>query len=284
MLEEYKRDEGLRHFHRGLALERVNRMSEAIEEYRQAIADYPQLREAHAALGFYYQRAGLLAKAAEKFRTVVNLEGDFLAYFNLGHVLIELEQYEEALDAFQYCLRVQPDDAATHYEVGYIYFARREFTTALAHLQLPLKQHPEDWEVHNLIGQCYLGLHRYDEAMDSFGQALMLAQIPLAHAEILDNIAAVERYREFRTLHSAKDEMYAEDGVIYIGSTQDNGLEVAEVVDYHLPTPILASPCNGCSPCIRAAVGTLPPSSSWINFPAPSPRPSAPCSLYPSVK
>jgi tetratricopeptide (TPR) repeat protein len=237
MLDEFNRDEGLRHFHRGLALERVNRIHEAVEEYRQAVESYPQLREAHAALGFYYQRTGLLAKAAEKFRMVVSLEGDFLAYFNLGYVLVELERHEEALDAFQQCLKLEPGDPATHYEIGFIYYTRNDFHTALDYLQAPLTSYPEDWEVHNLIGKCHLGLGNYDEAMAAFGQALMLADMPQAQAELLDNITMVERHREFRTLHSAKDHMYAREGVIYIGSAQDNGLKVKEARDYHFTYP-----------------------------------------------
>jgi Flp pilus assembly protein TadD len=237
MLDELRRDEGLRHFHRGLALERANRMSEAVEEYHQAIANYPQLREAHAALGFYYQRAGLLAKAAEEFRTVVSLEGDFLAYFNLGYVLVELGRPEEALDAFHHCLRLEPDDPATHYEIAYIYCMQNAFDTALDYLQSPLANYPEDWEVHNLAGKCYLGLRDYDHALTAFTQGLMLTNLPQAQVELLDNIATVERYREFRTLRGDKDRMYASGGVVYLGSAQDNGLRIKEATDYHFTYP-----------------------------------------------
>lgn len=237
MLDEFKRDEGLRHFYRGLALERANRITEAVEEYHQAVETYPQLREAHAALGFYYQRTGLLAKAAEEFRTVVSLEGDFLAFFNLGYVLIELNRYDDALDAFQQCLELEPGDPATHYEIGYIHYSRGEYHTAIKHLQLPLDSYPEDWEVHNLIGKCHLGESHYDEALAAFGQALILAPFPQAQAELLDNINAVERYREFRALNNDKDQMYAREGVVYLGSAQDNGLNVTEVEDYYFTYP-----------------------------------------------
>ena len=169
MLDEFQREEGLRHFYRGLALERANRVVEAVEEYRRAIATYPYLREAHDALGLYYQRSGLLAKAADEFHIVANLEGDFLSYFNLGYVLVKLERYEEALEAFQRCLQLEPDDSATHYEIGFIHFSQGEFRAALDHLQRPLHSYPEDWEVHNLLGKCYLGLRRYDEALAGFG-------------------------------------------------------------------------------------------------------------------
>src|ERR1044071_3935226 len=103
MLDETQREEALIHFQRGLILERANRVGEAVEEYRRAIAHDPHLREAHDALGFYYQRRGLLAKAAEEFRVVARLEGDFLSHFNLGYVLIELGRHDEALEAFHCC-------------------------------------------------------------------------------------------------------------------------------------------------------------------------------------
>ncbi len=237
MLDEFRREEALRHFQRGLALERANRLTEAVEEYRQAITHDPHLGEAHNALGFYYQRHGLLAKAAEEFHTVANLEATFLAYFNVGYILVELERYEEALNAFQQCLQLSPDDSATHYEIGLIYFSRGEFSDALNYLQRPLNSYPEDWEIHNLIGKCHIGLRHYEDALSVFGRALGLANTPQAQAEVIENISTVERHREFRNLNSAKDQLYAEDGVVYLGSSQDDGLSVAEFEEYHFTYP-----------------------------------------------
>lgn len=237
MLDNFKREEGIRHFQRGLILERANRVVEAVEEYRRAIANYPHLREAHDALGFYYQRRGLIAKAADEFRTVTSLDGDFLSFFNLGYVLVELERYEEALNIFQRCLQLDPEDSATHYELGFIHFSRGEFGAALEHLQLPLRSFPEDWEVHNLLGKCYLELRRYDEALAAFGRALMLTDLPPVQALLLDSITTVERYREFRNLNNTKDQMYAQEGVVYLGSAQDDGLTVTEAQDYHFTYP-----------------------------------------------
>jgi tetratricopeptide (TPR) repeat protein len=237
MVEDRKRAEGLRQLQRGLALERANRTEEAVNCYRLAIESNPHLREAHNALGFYYQRSGLLAKAADAFRTVASLDGDFLAYFNLGYVLVELERYEEAVAAFAQCLALAPDDAATHFELSLIYLSRGEYSEALTHLQLPLRSYPEDWEVHNLLGRCLLGLRRYDEAVAALGRSLLLAGTPFAQAEVIDNINTVERHREFRNLNTVKDQLYAEDGVIYLGSASDDGLQVSEAQDFHFTYP-----------------------------------------------
>jgi tetratricopeptide (TPR) repeat protein len=237
MPDEHNRESGLRHLQRGLALERSNRIAEAVDAYRSSIKSYPYLSEAHNALGFYYQRSGLLAKAAEEFRTVANLAGDFLSFFNLGYILVELERYEEALEVFERCLSFDPDDSATHFELALIHYARGDYQAALDHLQRPLRSYPDDWEIYNLIGKCHLGLRHYEEAMSAFGRSLLLANGPQAQVELLDNINTVERYREFRSLSTVKDQLYAQEGVVYLGSAQDDGLQVREVQDFHFTYP-----------------------------------------------
>ncbi|NJN65812.1 MAG: tetratricopeptide repeat protein [Chloroflexaceae bacterium] len=237
MPDKSERDEGIRHFQRGVAFERANRFLEAVKEYRQAVDRYPQLREAHAALGFHYQRHGLLAKAAEEFYLVARLEEDFLSYFNLGHILIEIGRYEEALHALSHCLNEEPDDAATHYEIAYIHFCQGALDLALSHLQVPLQSYPEDWEIHHLIGKCYLGLKNYPEALRAFRQALMLATTPHAEAETLNNIMTIERSREFSEVRSKKDLVYMQQGVVYLGSSQDDGVIVSESPHYHFTYP-----------------------------------------------
>lgn len=237
MLDEFQRDEAMIHFQRGLVLERANRVQEAVEEYRRAIARYPHFREAHDALGFYYQRYGLLAKAAEEFRVVANLEDDFLSHFNLGYVLLELSRYDESYMAFKRCLELMPGDPATHYEVAYILFLRGDYLGALEQLQSPLRHYAEDWEVHNLVGRCKLRLGDYDEALASFHNALRFANRPSAQAEAIEHISTVERYRETGEPRSVKDRLYADHGVVCLGSAQDDGLGIRESSEYHFTYP-----------------------------------------------
>jgi tetratricopeptide (TPR) repeat protein len=237
MLDEFQREEALIHFQRGVNLERAHRVGEAVEEYRRAIAHYPHLREAHDALGFYYQRHGLLAKAAEEFRVVASLEGDFLSHFNLGYVLLELGRHDEAFAAFQQCLALEPGDPASHYEIGLILFLKGNYQAALEQIQIPLQQYPEDWEVYHLLGNCQLRLGAYDDALVAFGSALRLAPRPSAQAQVIEHICTIERYREVGVPRWAKDRLYAEHGVVYLGSAQDDGLRLEEFQDYHFTYP-----------------------------------------------
>lgn len=237
MLDEYQRDEALIHFQRGQVLERAHRVQEAVEEYRRAIVHDPTLREAHGALGFYYQRHGLLAKAAEEFRVVASLEDDFLTCFNLGYVLMELGRYDQALDAFQRCRSLAPDDPATRYELGLLSFLRGDYQNALAELQAPLEHYPDDWDIHSLVGRCQLKLGNYDQALAAFGNALRAAPRPEAQAEAIRGIQMVDRWREIEPPGSLKDRLYAEHGVVYLGSAQDDGLRCGDMHDYHFTYP-----------------------------------------------
>jgi Flp pilus assembly protein TadD len=237
MLDEVQRNEALLHFQRGLVLEQANRVQEAVEEYRRAIARNPHLREAHDALGFYYQRYGLLAKAAEEFRVVASLENDFLSHFNLGYVLIELDRYDEALRAFQRCLELEPNEPATYYEIALLHSLRGQHQLALEQLQVALDAYPQDWQSHQLGGHCHLKLGQYEEARAAFRRALDLAPRPDSQIQVLEQLARVDRYTETGQPANAKQRLYAEHGVVCLGSAQDDGLSLNETQDYHFTYP-----------------------------------------------
>jgi len=241
MLEEYQRDEALLHFQRGLVLERSHRVEEAVAEYRRAIARNPHLREAHDALGFYYQRYGLMAKAAEEFRVVANLEDDFLSHFNLGYVLLEMERYDHALVAFTRCLELIPEDPATHYEVAYLRFLRGEYLDAMNHLRCALQVYREYWEIFKLMGRCLLQLGQYDEAQTALEDARTYAIRPSACSEVEALLASVARSREVGNQGTVKARLYAEHGVVYLGSAQDDGLLLHEAAEYHFTYPDIAT-------------------------------------------
>ncbi|MEN9936680.1 MAG: hypothetical protein RLZZ387_3259 [Chloroflexota bacterium] len=241
MLGEYQRDEALIHFQRGLVLERANRIEEAVEEYRRAVAHNPHLAEAHSALGLYYRRQGLLAKAADEFRTVANLADNFPAHFSLSGVLAELGRYDEALAGLRRCLEFAPGDATAHYEIAVIQFQRGDYRAALAHLELAAPYFQDDWKVHHMLGSCHLRLCAYDESQAALEAALRLAGHSAAKLYVADRLRALARHREVGRPRGLKDQLYAERGVALLGSAQDDGLSVHECQDYYFTYPDVAA-------------------------------------------
>lgn len=237
MLGELQRDAALIHFQRGLHLERAHRMREAVAEYRRAIAFDPLLREAHDALGCYYQRIGMLAKAAEAFRAAATIDGDFLSHFHLGCVLLDMGQHESALAAFARCQAIHPDDPACSFEIGYIRLKQGAYAEAIGHLHALLGHSPADWDALQLLGCCHMRLANYDAAQDALERALGAAPQGLVQARIREQLAMIERYREFSAPRWANDLLYAEHGVAYLGSIQDDGVHLDELHDYHFTYP-----------------------------------------------
>ena len=240
MLSEPQHDEAIVHFQRGLVLEQANRVEEAVEEYRRALEHNPHLAEAHDALGNYYHRHGLLAKAAEEFRIVANLEGGFLAHFNIGCVLIELGRYDEAIDALLQCLTLDADDPAVHYQLGLAHFLKGDDYAALYHLQITRQRYPNDSSIHTLIGRCHLRLGAYDDAEMALHTALRYALRDIDRLRIMMYVQAVARYREIGVVHSIRERFYADHGAAYLGSTHDDGRSSHEFADFHFTYPDIA--------------------------------------------
>lgn len=240
MLGEPPYDDAIVHFQRGLVLEQAHRVEEAVEEYRRALEHNPHLTEAHDALGNYYHRHGLLAKAAEEFRIVANLEGGFLAYFNIGSVLIELGRYDEAIDALLHCLMFDAEDPAAHYQLGLAHFLRGDDYAALYHFQITRRRYPHDSSIHLLIGRSHLRLGAYDDAEMAFRTALRYATHNHTRLRVQMYLQAVERHREIGGIHSLRERFYAEHGAAYIGSTHDDGNNPQEFSDFHFTYPDIA--------------------------------------------
>jgi len=229
MMDESRRGEAGFFLERGEALEQLGRLDEAMSEFKRAIRADPGLAEAHMALGFHYRRKNLLSKATEEFRSAASLAPSYDSSFNLGHVLVDLGLYQEAIAAFQHCLAFAPGDPAVGYEVAYALHSAGDQAAALDYLQPLLAAQPDDWELCYLDGSCRLASAQYREAQASFERALELLPAGEADDDLQDALQAALRYQEFASMEpwDVKARLYAEYGVACLGSLGDDGLRIA---------------------------------------------------------
>jgi Flp pilus assembly protein TadD len=241
-LDDFRRHEASEHYERAIALERAGRIDEAIIEYRRAVDVDPGFAEAYEALGHHYRRRGLLTKALDAFVTVVNLEGNYARLFNLGYILVELERYEEALDAFHRCLELIPDDPTALYEIGFIYYAMGHLPEAMEALRIPCAVYPEDCRVLSLVGACYLGLSQWERAEESYHRALDRAMSPKEAHEAESGLRIAQRYQEFPLDYpmSLKDQAYADEGIVLLGTQGDDGFDIVPRSDWAMSTEAVA--------------------------------------------
>lgn len=235
MLDESRHGQAYMHVEHGEALERAGRFDEAMLEFKRAVEADPGLARAHLALGYHYQRKCLLTKAAEEFRTALALEDSYEAYYSLGHVLIDLEQYEEAVRVFARCLEILPEDPSSRYELAYAYYCLADYQAALTLLKELLTAYPDDWDLHHLTGSCYLSMGDYTAAVQALETAVAKAPSATEAMSVQDTLAMARRHLEMDADHDSrpKDRLYADYGVIYLGSGADDGIIIPEYEGYN---------------------------------------------------
>lgn len=94
---------------------------QAIEAYRRVLEKSPRWIEAHINLGTLLYEQGEKEEAARSYQQAVELEpANPLAHFNLGSVLDELRQPGPARDHLRRAVALKPDYADAHYNLGLV--------------------------------------------------------------------------------------------------------------------------------------------------------------------
>jgi tetratricopeptide (TPR) repeat protein len=113
------------------ALQTQNRLDEAAQECRQAIALEPENYLAHYDLGIILDRQGLKLEALKELRNSLAIRPDqALAYSKIGWILMEPHQYSEAMAAFNQALRLDPANTHAHNGLGMALFQLGDYEKA----------------------------------------------------------------------------------------------------------------------------------------------------------
>ena len=103
----------------GTALQVHNKLEEAIEAYQKAIDIKPDHAEAYYNMGNALQEQGKLDEGIEAFNKVLFIKPDYAeAYNNMGIALQEQNKLKEAIDAYKKALALKPDHAEAYYNMG----------------------------------------------------------------------------------------------------------------------------------------------------------------------
>jgi len=246
VLAEPKTGQAYRHMERGQNLERQGRLDEAMLEFKHAIEADPSIPSAHVALGQHYRRKGLLTKAADELHTAALLSADYASYFELGRILSELERYQDAQEAFQQCLSIDPDEPSARYELASVLYAQGDFTQALQQLQALAPDFPTDLELQTAIAECYLALRDYGAAESILARALDEAPPEDDREDLYEAWLVARRHLEFDPQPdlSVKDMLYAEQGILCLGTRHDNGLDIPVYENHTFTYGDIAATCR----------------------------------------
>lgn len=110
--------------------------AEARDAYRQAVQLDPSHVDAHVNLGRLLHESGEVEQAAQHYRRALAARpGDCTAAFNLGTALEDLQRDAEAIETYQRAVAADPGCADAHFNLSRLYERQGRRAEALGHLK-----------------------------------------------------------------------------------------------------------------------------------------------------
>ena len=163
------------HNNLGDALLNAGRVSEAIEQFEQALKIKPDDPYAHNNFGNALMTAGRMSEAVEQLQQALKVKPDYAeARNNLGAALVRSGSMSEGIEQLEQALSIKPDYAEAHYNAGIAFLRTGRVSEAIGQLGQALKIKPNYAEAHNNLGAALIRTGRISEAIEQFEQALKI--------------------------------------------------------------------------------------------------------------
>jgi tetratricopeptide (TPR) repeat protein len=158
------------HLERGVQLEAVGRINDAIAETEKALELDPSIVKAHVNLLILYGRIGNAKKAEEHYKAVAALDPAQLpdAYYNYGVLLVKEGNFEEAEKAFRKTLAIAPTNDAAHDNLGYLLERQGKLAEAASEYRKAIEANPSSRQAHFKLGRILVNQQQYQEAIEQF--------------------------------------------------------------------------------------------------------------------
>jgi len=120
--------------------------------------------------------------------TLAKNPNSWMAYNNLGDLLIDSGRLAEGLNDTEMAARLKPEDAVVQANLGNALLQTGQVEKAIKQLQVALQMNPEQATAHNCLGNALLKQGRVSEAMNQYQIAL---QIKPSFTEARNNLGVV---------------------------------------------------------------------------------------------
>src|SRR5262252_3759190 len=163
------------HTNLGGALARQGKLTEAIEQYEQALQLKPDEAEAYTNLGGVLARQGKLTEAVQNCERALQLEPDYAeACYNLAVALAAQGKLSEAIKNYERALQLKPDYAEACNNLGVALSEQGKLAEATKNYERALQLKPDYPEAYNDLGIALGEQGNFSEAVQSFERALQL--------------------------------------------------------------------------------------------------------------
>ncbi|HME36281.1 MAG TPA: tetratricopeptide repeat protein [Candidatus Sulfotelmatobacter sp.] len=162
------------HLAAGLLLEKQQKLPEAENEFKQALALDPS-SDAVTGLANIYMRSGRLPEAEAELRKLVAAHPDQAdPRIQLGRVLAAEGKNDDAITELQAGAKLAPADVSLQRDLADLYMIAKKYDQAEAAFRALLTAHPNDAELHQSLGKSLLEEKKFVDAQKEFLTAVNL--------------------------------------------------------------------------------------------------------------
>lgn len=157
----------------GVALERENKVDEAIPHYTEALRIRPFYADAHYNLAVALGRKGSINEAALHYGRVLQIRPrDANAHNNLGFLLFQQGRLDEAIAHYQEAIRINPRFPLAQSNLGSALGRQGKIDEAVVHFRSALRDSPDDVPANYNLGIALMIQGKREEAVFYFQEAL----------------------------------------------------------------------------------------------------------------
>ncbi len=159
----------------GNALVARQRLPEAVEVYRRAVAIEPKDAELHSNLGRALFLRGEPKQAVVHYLDALSLDPSLAkTHYNLGIALMQAGMKSEAIHHYRLALRIEPRYANAHNNLGAALAVQGELEQAMQHYRRALELDAGHAEAHNNLGLALMSRNQLQDAAAHFRRAVEL--------------------------------------------------------------------------------------------------------------
>jgi tetratricopeptide (TPR) repeat protein len=156
-----------------------------------------------------YNTAKMPDKAAEVARKMIERNPDDTeALYNLGFMYVQMEKYNEAIEAFGRVIEKNPGMEYAHLQIGYSYTQLKQYSKAAEAYKKMLEIFPDKEDAWFGLGIAFLQLKKYSEAIEPLRKVIELNpsrgyayyNLAISYLNLRDNYSAREVYNQLNKI------------------------------------------------------------------------------------
>ena len=181
----------------GFELEKLKRISEAKDWYKQELSKYPKSRDIMYNLGTILKKSKEYEEALEIFNKILQIyPEDQWAMMYKSYTLLDMNRFEETLQCIDNILiqdeqKNGPTKAKVMHQKGWSLFKKGELEEGMKWIEKSLVINPEDTEILDSKARIFFGQEKYEEAEKVYEEIFKLEESD----DVKESIANCKSFR-----------------------------------------------------------------------------------------